>query len=230
MNTALPFDELARLLGDPSRAVMLGALMDGRQWTGRQLADAAHVTPSTASLHLKRLVESDIVSSLAHGRHKYYRISRPEVGRAIETLMTLAAPIVPRHTRKMDETLRTLRMCYDHLAGVVAVEIADRLVASGAIELDDESAALTDSGCELLTSHGISFDTANGRRAACKPCLDWSERRYHIGGRAGVAIARHALAMGWAVRGAATRALAITPAGEAAFSRSLRARTRVSLK
>jgi DNA-binding transcriptional ArsR family regulator len=212
-------DQLARLLGDRSRADMLSALMDGRQWTGRELARAAKVTPSTASSHLQRLTDGEIVSAISHGRYKYYRISRPEVARALETLMTVAPQAAPRHidARAIDATLRRLRTCYDHLAGELAVALADALLAGGAICFTDTAATVTPLGIALLTDLGIKLDSTQGSRPACRPCLDWSERRYHLAGRAGAALARHAFENHWVARHGDTRALAITENGVIAF-------------
>ena len=131
MATGPRLDEIARLLGDRSRADMLSALMDGREWTGRELAAVVNVTPSTASSHLQRLIDGAIVSATAHGRHKYYRIARPDVAEMLETLMALApAQSEPRHadTRAIAATLRRLRTCYDHLAGRLAVKLTDTLI------------------------------------------------------------------------------------------------------
>ncbi len=193
--------------------------MDGRQWTGRELAGIAHVTPSTASSHLQRLTDGEIVSVVAHGRHNYYRISRPDVARALETLMTIAPQAAPRHAhaRAIDAATRRLRTCYDHLAGEVAVALADTLVARGAICFTDTAGTVTPRGAALFADLGIEVDSPPGRRPMCRPCLDWSERRYHLAGRYGTALAFHAIENGWVVRHGDTRALEITERGAIAF-------------
>ena len=193
--------------------------MDGRQWTGRELARAAHVTPSTVSSHLQRLTDAHIVSAIPHGRYKYYRISRPEVARALETLMTVAPQPAPRHadSRAIDATLRRLRTCYDHLAGELIVTLVDALVARGAVCFTDIAGSVTPLGVALFADVGIEIESVPGRRPVCRPCLDWSERRYHIAGRAGAALARHAFQHNWVVRRCDTRALEITERGVIAF-------------
>jgi hypothetical protein len=198
---------------------MVSALMDGRQWTGRELAHVANVTPSTASSHLQRLTAGEIVSAVSHGRHKYYRISRPEVARALEALLIVAPQATPRHAgaRAINAALRRLRTCYDHLAGELAVALADALVARGAICFTDTAGSVTPLGAALFAGLGIEFDSTPGRRPVCRPCLDWSERRYHLAGRAGVALARHAFDNGWVVRHGDARALKITERGMIAF-------------
>jgi DNA-binding transcriptional ArsR family regulator len=212
-------DHLARLLGDRSRADMVSALMDGRQWTGRELAHVANVTPSTASSHLQRLTDGEIVRAVSHGRYKYYRISGPEIARALETLMIIAPQAAPRNAdaRAINATLRRLRTCYDHLAGEFAVALVDALVVRGAICFTDTAGSVTPLGVALFTDLGIELDSTLGRRPVCRPCLDWSERRYHLAGRAGAALARHAFENGWVVRHSDTRALEITERGVIAF-------------
>jgi DNA-binding transcriptional ArsR family regulator len=219
MTTGPRLDQIARLLADRSRAEMVSALMDGRQWTGRELAGVAHVTPSTASSHLQRLTDGEIVSVVTHGRHKYYRISRPDVAHALETLMTVAPPAAPRnaHARGLDAAMRRLRTCYDHLAGAVAVALADTLVARGAICFTDTAGSVTPRGAALFANLGVELDVPPGRRPTCRPCLDWSERRYHLAGRYGAALACHAIENGWVVRHGESRALEITERGVIAF-------------
>ena len=191
--------------------------MDGRQWTGRELARVANITPSTASTHLHRLVDGAIINAVAHGRHKYYCISRPDIARALETLMTLAPISVPKHARVIDSTLRRLRTCYDHLAGQLAVELCDTLIARGAIGFSDTAGRMTPDGTEVFSRLGIPLDATPSRRLMCRPCLDWSERRYHLAGRVGAVLLRHAVDNGWVVHQQDTRALAVTERGIVAF-------------
>jgi len=217
-DSAFSLAGLARLVADPSRAEMLASLMDGRAWTGRELARAANVTPSTASVHLARLVRSALVSVIAQGRHRYYRIGSPEVAHALESLMVLAPAPEPRHptARGLDEALRRARTCYDHLAGVLGVSLADALRNGGAIAFDEAGVRLTPQGLDLFGRLGIAYDLA-GRRPQCRACLDWSERRWHVAGVAGAALCRHALENEWVRRRASTRALDVTARGIAAL-------------
>jgi hypothetical protein len=134
----------------------------------------------------------------------------------LETLMALAPPpVAPRHaaTRAIDASLRQLRTCYDHLAGRVAVEICDALVRRGAIRLSDHDGSLTPVGVALFAELGIALDAEDARRPLCRPCLDWSERRYHLAGRAGAALAHRAFQSGWVVRHGSSRALELTKLG-----------------
>lgn len=193
--------------------------MDGRQWTARELARIANVTPSTASSHLQRLTDGDILSVVSHGRHKYFRISRPEVARALETLMNVAPQAAPRHAddRAIDAALRRLRTCYDHLAGEVAVALLDGLVARDAVRFSETVGHLTPQGFAFFAALGIELDAKPAPRPLCRPCLDWSERRYHLAGRAGTALARHAFEHGWVIRSGHTRELDLTERGTLAF-------------
>lgn len=218
MATAAPLAELARLIADPSRAEILGALLDGRAWTGRELAHAANVTPSTASVHLQRLVEGSLLTVVAQGRHRYYRIASPEVAHALEAMMVLAPARLPRHAtaRALDADMRYARTCYDHLAGTVGVLLAESLRRNGAVELDASGAIFTERGASLFRDAGIAIDRS-GRRPLCRACLDWSERRWHLAGAVGAALVEHALAHDWIRRRRQTRALTVTEHGVAAL-------------
>lgn len=215
---------VAALVGEPARTAMLLALMDGRALTARELADAARIAPATASRHLALLVEAALLQVQPQGRHRYHRLASAEVAQMLEGLMQLAAPQATRRvaTGPADAALRTARSCYDHLAGRLGVAIASHLLDCGAVHLDVDGAAahVTPELDAALRPLGIAADALTGqggRRPACRPCLDWSERRMHLAGRLGLLICRHALDSGWLLRGAGTRALAISPKGAVAM-------------
>jgi DNA-binding transcriptional ArsR family regulator len=212
-------DELGRLIGDPSRGTILVTLMDGRAWTGRELAAIAHVAPSTASEHLQRLVDGALLSVVRQGRHRYYRIASADVAYALEGLMLLASHVAqPQPARApIDRDLRRARTCYDHLAGELGVALAEALRRRGAVTLEPDSGALTGAGEAFFAELGIRLDAVPARRAVCRPCIDWSERRFHLAGRVGVALARHAFDRGWVRRNDRTRAVSVTDAGVAAL-------------
>ena len=212
-------DALARLAGDPSRARMLEALMDGRAWTGRELARCANVTPSTASEHLQRLVNGALLAVVPQGRHRYYRIASPEVAHALETLMFLAqlAPASRTATHTGDVAIRRARTCYDHLAGELGVALCEALIERGAVLFGPGGGALTPAGVALFGEFDIVLDRGNTRRSLCRPCLDWSERRFHLAGYAGSALAQHAFDKGWLRRKEATRAVVVTDVGVTAL-------------
>ncbi|MGG5820966.1 ArsR/SmtB family transcription factor [Falsiroseomonas sp. HW251] len=204
----------AALIGDPARAAMLAALLDGRALSAGELAAAAGITPQTASAHLARLSAAGLVSVARQGRHRYHRLASPVVAGLIEGLLELSAAPRPVATGPRDAALRRARTCYDHLAGRLGVAIADALVAGGRIELGEEGGAVTEAGAAWLAGFGIALDPAPARgRVWCRPCLDWSERRPHLAGRLGAALCARCFELGWVRRKATGRALEITPAG-----------------
>lgn len=221
------FAEVAALAGDPARAAMLHALMDGRALTASELARAAGVTPQTASGHLARLVAAGLLSARKQGRHHYHRIASPAVAQMIESIMQVSAGLDPKRppltVGPRDAGLRAARTCYDHLAGRLGVALADALAASGHLELAEEAGLVTAAGIEFFRGIGIGLDAVIGRggrgtaRIACRPCLDWSERRPHLAGAIGAALCAHSFAKCWIRRIDGTRAVTVTPAGERAF-------------
>ena len=226
MSSLSAFAETAALIGDPARANILMALLDGRALTATELARAAGVTRQTASGHLARLTEAGLLAMERQGRHRYHRLASSDVARLLESILSVtasrsaAAVVGPR-----DKALRRARTCYDHLAGQVAVAIADRMVERGQIELSGDGGVLTDRGTDFLRGLGVDLDAAmaaayrrGGGRVFCRPCLDWSERRPHIAGAVGVALCQCCLARGWVRRSDGTRAVTITPAGQMALT------------
>jgi DNA-binding transcriptional ArsR family regulator len=212
--------EVAALVGDPARANMLAALMDGRALTASELAYMGRITPQTASAHLAKLTESHLLSVAKQGRHRYFRLASPLVGRMLEGIMAVAAIDAPQRHRPAspkDAALRQARTCYDHLAGRVGVALADALMAEGHVVLGDDGGSVTDGGAAFLRGIGIDLD-ANRQRCFCRPCLDWSERRPHLAGALGAALATAAFERGWIERLRDTRAVGVTRHGEAAMS------------
>ena len=225
------FAEVAALSGDPGRAAMLHALMDGRALTATELARCAGITPQTASGHLQRLTSVGLISVEKQGRHRYHRLATPSVARMLESIMQVAGELQPDRARlsvgPKDAALRKARTCYDHFAGQLGVDIADALVGQGHIELTGDAGIVTETGMAHLAALGIDTGpmlarrTRSSGRVLCRPCLDWSERRPHIGGVIGAAICAHAMQEGWTLRREGTRAVAITPKGERIFREKL---------
>lgn len=225
MASTAKFAEIAALAGDPARAVMLHALMDGRALTAGELARHAAVAPQTASGHLGRLSESGLVSADKQGRHRYYRLASPAVAQMMESIMQAASVLEPPRGRPTtgprDEALRRARTCYDHIAGRLGVALADALVVAGHVELEQDAGAMTPRGMALFAELGIDIDpSAKGKRTKrvlCRPCLDWSERRPHLSGIVGAALCAHSFDKGWIRRIEGTRALSVSPEGARAF-------------
>lgn len=208
--------EIAALIGDVSRANILSALMDGRALTASELAWHGGVSPQTASGHLAKLSEANLIAVTRQGRHRYYRLATPEVAQAIEALMAVASFGPKRHrpVGPKDEALRRARTCYDHLAGRLGIALADTLTSRHYLVLSDSAGALTEEGHRFLCSFGIDLAPAQGgRRAICRTCLDWSERRPHLAGRLGAALCTRMFDLGWIERIKDSRAVAVTPAG-----------------
>jgi DNA-binding transcriptional ArsR family regulator len=221
------FAEVAALAGDPARAAMLHALMDGRALTASELARVAGITPQTASGHLARMVAVGLLSVEKQGRHRYHRLASSTVAQMIESIMRVASSLPPTRpplsVGPRDAALRAARTCYDHLAGRLGVALADALVAGGYAELANDAGLVTGAGIELLGRVGIDVDALlarPGRRSArilCRPCLDWSERRPHLAGVLGAALCSHSFTKGWIRRIDGTRAVVITPKGQRIF-------------
>jgi DNA-binding transcriptional ArsR family regulator len=211
--------EVAALVGDTARATMLAALMGGQSLTGTELAFLARVSRPTASEHLSRLVEARLLAVTRKRRFAYYRIASPLVAQMLESIKAVAAiEVPPRYQPRSarDEALCFARTCYDHLAGHVAVALADVLVARNYIVLGNDGGEVTAAGVGFLGDFGADLTArSNNRRIFCRPCLDWSERRYHVAGRVGAEICRCCLQRGWFTRQRDSRALLLTPAGKA---------------
>ena len=213
---------IAALIGDPGRANMLMALMDGRALTVSELAEAAGVGLPTASGHLAKLDAAGLLVARRQGRHRYFQLSGADVGEALESLMSLAARTgaVRVRTGPNDAALREARICYDHLAGERAVALLQALAARGVLSGED-TPALTPVGAEFFAALGIdTARLAGSRRPICRACLDWSERRSHLGGALGAAIFDHVIAAGWASRSEG-RAIRFSQAGAGAFDAAL---------
>ncbi|MGE0416177.1 MAG: ArsR/SmtB family transcription factor [Acetobacteraceae bacterium] len=217
MSDAARMAAIAALLGDPARANMMAILMDGRALTAKELAFTAHVSPQTTSGHLARLTEAGLLTMERQGRHRYFRLSSPLVGHMMESILAVAGPGPARPTTwRGGEALRTARTCYDHLAGRLGVALADALTARGHVTLSQDGGEVTATGHAFL--HDFGAEPAPGRRVFCRPCLDWSERRPHIAGRLGAALAQRCFDLGWLVRQRDTRAVGISASGHAGLA------------
>lgn len=220
------FAEIAALSGDPARANMLHALMDGRALTASMLARVAGVSPQTASGHLNRLITAGLLTVEKQGRFRCHRLANPSVARMLESIMQVAAGLEPGPSRlnpnPKDAALRMARTCYDHFAGKLGVALTDALVTQGFVEIVGEAGVLTGPGLNFLKAVGIEMraimgQTTRSGRVLCRPCFDWSEQRSHLGGALGAAICSHSIKQGWTRRLDGTRALLITSKGKHVF-------------
>jgi DNA-binding transcriptional ArsR family regulator len=213
--------EVAALLGDPTRAGMLLALWDGRALPAGELARLASVSASTASEHLAQLVAGGLLGVEPHGRERRYRLAGPAVAQALESLAHVL-PAPPAHAARATRELRHARLCYDHLAGRLGVAVSDALIARRVLAWRGDALAITAPGRRWLARFGVEPGVIeSARRPLIRPCLDWTERREHLGGALGAALASQLLERDWVRRGPDTRALTITTAGRSGLHRSL---------
>jgi DNA-binding transcriptional ArsR family regulator len=212
--------EVAALVGDPARANILAALMCGRALTAGELVRAAGVSAQTTSGHLARLAEGRLIACVKQGRHRYYRIASPRVAEMLESIMAVVADAPARHrpSSKLDDAMRAARTCYDHLAGKLGVGLTGALCARGHVALADDGGEVTRSGIAFFEEFGVDLAAARARRRIfCRPCLDWTERRPHLGGSVGAALAQRCFDLGWVERMREGRALLVTPKGRRGF-------------
>ena len=222
MSEVLEIAAVAALVGDPARANILVALLDGRALTASELAYAAHVTPQTASGHLGKLAAARLIVPVQQGRHRYFHLAGAHVAHMIESITAVAAIAPPRlKPIRIADDMRGARMCYDHIAGKLGITLADSLLAHRHVEFADDGGLVTPAGERFLSGLGIEIEgLRQSRRVFCRPCLDWSERRPHLAGSVGAALARRLFELRWIARKRDSRALAITPAGWTGIERS----------
>ena len=198
---------------------MLSALLDGRALTATELAYAARVTPQTASTHLAKLTEARLITPIRDGRYRYFHLASPKVAQMLDGIMAVALEHRPRYRplSRQARELREARVCYDHLAGRLSVDLADFFTAHGYVVLGDEAAEITIAGTRFLAEFGIDLSAGAKRRHLCRSCLDWTERRAHIGGAVGAALANRCFDLGWTERMKDSRAVIVTASGKEGF-------------
>jgi DNA-binding transcriptional ArsR family regulator len=213
--------EVGALLGEPARTRILTALLSGCALTAKELAYFAGVAAPTASSHLSRLVAGQLLVMEKQGRCHYYRLRSADIAGAIEGLMTVApAPVngwPPNH--RVEPALREARLCYDHLAGRLGVSLCDLMLRRDYVMLADGGGELTGAGEAFLTGLGIDLGRVRGaKRRYCRSCIDWTERRHHLSGAVGAALAQVFLERGWVARVQDSRALTVTAGGRKKLS------------
>jgi len=230
-NSSMPtIAGIGALIGDPSRAEVLTALLAGPALSATELAEVAGVAKSTISAHLEKLLGAGLVGVDRQGRHKYFRLAHPDVATALETLMGVAARTGAVRVSRgpTDPALRKARVCYDHLAGELGVFVCEKLMERSALVTTNDSGTvgpgieLTAIGKSAIQGLGIDIEALRARRRSFgHVCLDWSERRHHLAGALGAAILDRIEHLGWARRARGSRALLFSPSGEAALRRAL---------
>jgi DNA-binding transcriptional ArsR family regulator len=217
-DTDVGISTIGAVIGDPTRARMLVSLLDGRARTGTELAAIAEVGPSTASAHLHRLETARLITVRRQGKHRYYSLSGPDVAGLLEKMSTLAGVRRPQFMCKAPDRLRAARTCYDHIAGTVGVALRDRFAELGWLASSasgtDETYEVSSSGASAFAALGIDLEAARSqRRRFAFGCLDWSERRYHLGGALGAAFLLLAQRRKWVLQDLDSRALRVTELG-----------------
>jgi DNA-binding transcriptional ArsR family regulator len=231
---AVPYDTdiagAAALIADPTRAAMLRALVCGRPLAAGELARLAGVSAATASFHLAKLLEGNMIAVARQGRHRYYRLAGHEVAAALEAIGLISAPLPVRSLRQSREAaaLAQARTCYDHLAGQAGVELLEAMLARGVLEKDQQSSSrtgrddafgsrfeVTGAGARTLGSFGINIgEVRRSRRHFAGECIDWTARRGHLNGALAAAVTSRLFELGWIERGPRRRSVRITGVGE----------------
>jgi DNA-binding transcriptional ArsR family regulator len=228
---SVPYDtdlaQGAALIADPTRAAMLRALMSGRPLAAGELARLAGVSAATASFHLARLLEGNLIAVARQGRHRYYRLAGHEVATALEAI-GLISPALPVRTLRQSREAAALaeaRTCYDHLAGRAGVGLLDAMLGqgllakqySGRTDRGDSAATrfeVTGAGARTLASFGLNVtEVRRARRHFAGECIDWTQRRGHLNGALGAAITARLFELAWITRGARRRSVCVTAAG-----------------
>lgn len=223
LTTETQLAQIAAAIAEPSRARILCCLLDGHARTATELALVAEVSPSTASVHLAKLTQQNLLKLVAQGKHRYYQLADLKVAAALEALLVLAGAPRSRFVPNTPTRLRLARTCYDHMAGSVAVQLHDAMLARGWLQgqpHDETAYELSVDGALALEKLGLDLSAArkSRRRFACA-CLDWSERTPHIGGALGASLLQLMLKRGWLERDLDSRALSIRKTGAAALKR-----------
>ncbi|MEK3874798.1 helix-turn-helix domain-containing protein [Paenibacillus sp. FSL H8-0122] len=211
---------IAALVSEASRAAILTVLLDGRFHSASELAYMARIKPQTASFHLAKMIDANVVTALKQGRHRYFAIGDQEVARVMESLLSIAPPVTVKSLRQssQDKALRYARTCYDHLAGNVGVQLTDALLSSGILLEEEDRYTVTERGERFFADFGVDLnEAATKRRLFSHQCLDWSERRHHLAGALGNALLERVLELDWVRRLPGTRAVQVTDEGKAGF-------------
>lgn len=209
----------AALIGDPTRAAILQALLPGRPLAAGELARLAGVSAATASFHLTKLLDGGMVAVIRQGRHRYYQLAGHEIAAALEAVSVISPGVPPRSLRQSREAeaLAEARTCYDHLAGRVGVALLDAMLDDGLLEPAGTSPVryeVTGPGREKFMSFGVNLTEARrSRRQFAGECVDWTQRRGHLNGALAAAITARMFALGWIEHGKRRRSVRVTQAG-----------------
>ncbi|UNL95192.1 transcriptional regulator [Paenibacillus polymyxa] len=220
MSTQSNVAMIASLVSEPSRAAILTALLDGRFHTASELAHMAGIKPQTASFHLAKMTEAQVITVEKQGRHRYYGIQDPEVAQMMESLLSIAPPVPIKSFKQAseNEAIRLARTCYDHVAGHLGVQIMSFFMQKGILSEDQDGLHITQQGEIFFADFQINLkNTRQKRRSFSHKCLDWSERRHHLAGALGSALLDRLFELHWVEHLPTTRAIRITAEGKRGF-------------
>ncbi|MFW9335763.1 ArsR/SmtB family transcription factor [Paenibacillus polymyxa] len=220
MSTQSNVAMIASLVSEPSRAAILTALLDGRFHTASELAHMAGIKPQTASFHLAKMTEAQVITVEKQGRHRYYGIQDPEVAQVMESLLSIAPPVPIKSLKQAseNEAIRLARTCYDHVAGHLGVQIMSFFMQKGILSEDQDGLHITQQGEIFFADFQINLkNTRQKRRSFSHKCLDWSERRHHLAGALGSALLDRLFELHWVEHLPTTRAIRITAEGKRGF-------------
>ncbi|AXY72492.1 transcriptional regulator [Paraflavitalea soli] len=215
------FSAIASLIGEPARAAMLWSMLDGRAYTAGELALMAGISPQSASNHLNKLIEADLLKMEKQGKHRYYRFAKPEVATAMEAISRLIPHQEKLHRDRSFKNgdIQYARTCYDHLAGRIAVNLTQGLVKQKIIQLKEDEFDVTNKGMSWFDSIGVDIAAVRQqKRFFARPCLDWTEKKHHLAGALGAALLDQMLALNWIRRKANERTVILTGKGEKALA------------
>ncbi len=221
MSSPAKLAEVGAIVGDPARAAMLSVLLDGERHSATELALAAGISPQTASWHLAKLAEGQLVTAQRRGRNRYFQLASSLVAQALEAMLVIAAsqPSRSRVLSNRECALRQARTCYDHLAGRLGVALTEAFTSRKLILLSQDGGVVTAKGARMLSDFGIDLSVVQrSRRPVCRSCLDWSEQKPHLAGAIGAALCARCFDLGWLKRLPDTRAVAIEPFGARGFA------------
>jgi DNA-binding transcriptional ArsR family regulator len=216
MTTYPDLASVASLIAEPARASMLSALLGDIALPAGELARLAKVTPQTASAHLAKLVEGNLLSVTALGRHRYFRLRDKNVAQVLEALALIARParVDSLNDSLQRSAIQRARTCYDHLAGVLGVELTQAMMNNGYIQYHGEAYEVTPPGETWFSSFGVDCsELQQKRRTFARSCLDWSERKPHMAGALGAAILHRMLELKWILRVRGSRTVKVTDLG-----------------
>ncbi|HSD08731.1 winged helix-turn-helix domain-containing protein [Flavobacterium sp.] len=210
------FVKIASLIGDPTRAIIMWTLLDGKAFTATELAISANTSPQNMSMHLAKLLEANLLCVEKQGRHKYYKFSNKETAYAIEAMASLIPPVVsPKKDLDKHSPIKYCRTCYDHLAGKIGVAVTESLLSQNIILGLNNKFEVSSDGINWFSNFGIDLEELKKqRRLFVKPCLDWSERKNHIAGSLGASLLDKMITDDWLRKIENSRAIQITGKGQ----------------